>query len=151
MADRIVVLRSGVVQQTGSPEDVYGHPVNPFVADFMGYRNQLTMKGEPSTAIAGTTRVSGHGIALVTEGVSTGEVTIAIKPDDVALGRTGENSVEGVVRSVEYQGRDHEVQIEIGPNVTLFARWKERVAIGDHISVNVPRDRIMVYPEVPAR
>ncbi len=151
MADRIVILRNGLVQQTGSPEDVYVHPVNPFVADFMGYRNQLTMKGQPSTATAGTTRVSGHGIAFVTEGVINGAVTVAIKPDDVALGRTSENSVEGVVRSVEYQGRDHEVQIEISRDLTLFARLKQRVVVGDHITVNVPRDRIMVYSQVEAR
>jgi ABC-type Fe3+/spermidine/putrescine transport system ATPase subunit len=41
MSDRIMVLRDGVVQQIGTPTDLYRHPVNPFVASFMGYANML--------------------------------------------------------------------------------------------------------------
>jgi putative spermidine/putrescine transport system ATP-binding protein len=41
MADRLVVLRDGVVQQVGTPDEVYAHPANRYVAGFMGYRNML--------------------------------------------------------------------------------------------------------------
>ncbi len=41
LADRLVVLRDGVMQQVGTPEDVYGRPANRYVAGFMGYRNML--------------------------------------------------------------------------------------------------------------
>src|SRR3984893_12534076 len=41
MSDRIMVLRDGIVQQIGTPTDLYQHPINPFVAAFMGYANML--------------------------------------------------------------------------------------------------------------
>jgi iron(III) transport system ATP-binding protein len=41
LSDRVVVLRAGVVQQVGTPRDIYEHPVNTFVADFVGYENIL--------------------------------------------------------------------------------------------------------------
>src|SRR3954463_4798079 len=44
LADRIVVMKDGLVQQVAAPEDVYGQPANLHVARFMGYRNVLTLK-----------------------------------------------------------------------------------------------------------
>ena len=45
LADRLVVLREGAVQQIGTPEEVYAQPVNSYVASFMGYRNLLDADG----------------------------------------------------------------------------------------------------------
>src|SRR2546421_9625635 len=50
LADRLVVLRDGEVQQVGSPEEVYAHPVNRYVAGFMGYRNMIPVE---VTAVTG--------------------------------------------------------------------------------------------------
>src|SRR5664280_2049379 len=50
MADRLVLLREGVVQQVGTPDDVYAHPANRYVAGFMGYRNMLEFDLESDSA-----------------------------------------------------------------------------------------------------
>src|SRR3954465_7815264 len=84
LADRLVILREGVVQQVGSPEDLYRAPVNAYVASFMGYRNLLAM-----TRAAGGARLvtaSGQGVALsglAVGGVRPGPVTVAVRPDDI--------------------------------------------------------------------
>ena len=62
LADRLVVLRDGRVQQIGTPEDLYTRPANWHVADFMGFRNLLSLRvGE----VSGRVRVvEGAGLRL---------------------------------------------------------------------------------------
>lgn len=145
LADRLVVLRNGRMQQAGAPEEVYARPANAFVADFMGYRNQLSMVAGPVEGDPKLTRLSGGGIELVANGTVRGQATVAIRPDGLTLGRTGVNDIPGVVRTVEYQGRDYEIEIEVNETTSLFARINQRVTAGDQVVVNVPRDHVMVY------
>lgn len=145
LADRLVVLRDGHLQQVGTAEEVYARPANAFVADFMGYRNQLSMVAQPHDADATATRLAGDGIVLVANGAANGPVTVAVRPDGLGLGSSGVNDIAGVVRTVEYQGRDYEVEIEVSRHTSLFARIDARVGVGDRVIVNIPRDHIMVY------
>src|SRR5258705_2801224 len=62
LADRLVVLREGVVQQVGTPEELYRSPANPYVAGFMGYRNLLSMT--VSTVDGQYAVADGFGISL---------------------------------------------------------------------------------------
>src|SRR5690606_9803450 len=113
MADRLVVLREGEVQQIGTPEELHDKPVNWYVADFMGYRNLLDM--EVSAVHGdGTVTVARAGIALVGRargGVTVGDsVRVAVRPDDfvVADGATPvPNATEMTVGVVEYLGREY--------------------------------------------
>src|SRR5881394_3047297 len=82
LADRLVVLREGLVQQVGTPEELYRSPANPYVASFMGYRNLLPMTVAARTGDSVT--VSGFGIQLTGQArgqVGTGPVTVAIRPE----------------------------------------------------------------------
>jgi putative spermidine/putrescine transport system ATP-binding protein len=94
LADRLVVLREGVVQQVGTPEELYRSPANPYVAGFMGYRNLLPMTVTGRQGAVAT--VEGFGVALaerdaeVPVGRADGEVPGgAAGPAGRRPGRTG--------------------------------------------------------------
>src|SRR5262249_7256227 len=108
MADRIVVLQDGTVQQIGTPEEVYAQPANLHVARFMGFRNiveldvelvcgdEVTLRG-PWGALRGTVKQAPGGRRAVA----------AIRPDEIAIGPASTaNSILGEVEGVEYYGRD---------------------------------------------
>lgn len=150
MADRLVVLNEGVVQQVGTPEDVYLRPANSFVADFMGYRNLLPMTVDHREAASGETHLRGHGISLRAKndasGIDRGPVLVAIRPNDLVIGEVEGNRVDAVVRSVEYQGRDFAIEVVTSQGVVLFLRSTDHVTVGQAVSLGVRPDRVMVYP-----
>jgi len=149
LADRLVVLHEGRVQQIGTPEEVYLKPVNGFVADFMGYRNLLSMETDKNR-VNGQVNLSGRGISLVSsstaEGIAAGQVLVAIRPDDFIVREVQGNRIDAVVRSVEYQGRDFSIEVRTDQGIALFIRTLENHPIGAPITLGVRPDRVMVYP-----
>lgn len=150
LADRLVVLSEGQVQQIGTPEDVYMRPVNSFVADFMGYRNLLPMTVNGLDPVTGQLQLSGEGIELRAEpndtGAANGPVTVAMRPDDLVVGQVNGNQMDATVESVEYQGRDFDMQVTTRSGIRLFLRTPHRLAIGEAVSIGISPDRLMVYP-----
>jgi putative spermidine/putrescine transport system ATP-binding protein len=147
MADRLVVLRDGRVQQVGTPEELHTRPANRHVADFMGYRNLL-----PMTAAAvdgGGVTVEGSGMKL--RGTAVGDiapgdrVVVGIRPEDLRVGAAG-GGVPATVEVVEYQGRELAVEARTGEGVQLNLRATERPAPGDKIEVTADPERVMVFP-----
>ena len=151
LADRLVLLRDGRVQQIGTPEEVYTRPANAFVAGFMGYRNllALTVQGPDGT-------VGGEGLTLVgkpREALATGtSVIVAVRPEDFRVaGAGGEAGIEAVVEVVEYHGRERAVQVRAGGHA-LHMRTEARLAPGDRVRVTADPERVLIYPteETPA-
>ena len=145
MADRLVVLRDGRVQQVGTPEDLHTRPANRHVADFMGYRNLLPLRLD--TATTGTVTVSGSGLSLRGTPVGTlaegDEVVAAIRPEDL---RAGDDGIPATVEVVEYQGREVAVEARTEQSVVLHLRTATRPAPGDKISVVADPSRVLVFP-----
>src|SRR5213080_3538517 len=89
LADRLVVLRDGVVQQIGTPEELYRAPANAHVAAFMGYRNLLPVTVTGGSG--GTLTVAGDGFELAGTGDVTGAAVAAIRPEDIVVSDAGVN------------------------------------------------------------
>jgi putative spermidine/putrescine transport system ATP-binding protein len=145
LADRLVVLRDGHVEQIGTPEELHNRPANRHVADFMGYRNLLPVT---VTAVHGdTVSVAGAGISL--DGTAMGDLAegdaavAAIRPEDLQAGAHG---VPAVVEVVEYQGREVAVEARSAGGVALHLRAVERPEPGDRITVTATPDRVLVFP-----
>ena len=82
MADRIVVMNHGIIEQIGTPKDIYEHPATPFVADFIGAMNLL-----PARVVA-ENRVKLGDLELTcdVDGIGNGEaVTVAIRAEDILV------------------------------------------------------------------
>lgn len=131
LADTIVVLNKGELQQSGTPEELYARPANRFVAGFIGsppmnfLTGQLTWSGEwPIASFEDSTcRIKRNDISAISE--KAGEIIIGIRPEDILLG-DGEaaDEAEGLhfevlVRSTRLNG--HQLVTEIG---TLNDSWQ---------------------------
>ena len=146
MADRLVVLRDGRVQQVGTPEELHTRPANRHVADFMGYRNLLPMTVAEATGET-TVTVEGSGFRLTGTPVGAlkagDDVVAAIRPEDLV---PGEHGVAATVDVVEYQGRELAVEARTQSGVALHLRAIERPAPGDKITVAADPARVLIFP-----
>ena len=158
MADRIVVMNQGVIEQVGTPEEIYGFPASPFVADFVGTMNFL-----PGVAAAGG-RVLLGGVELATENgvpvVSPGDkVTVCIRPEDVVTRNVTAgtpNAIRTTVDELEFLGSFYRATLRsagASPTVlradySINAMRDLRVKKGSTATVALPTDRIRVYRDV---
>ncbi|MFB9683981.1 ABC transporter ATP-binding protein [Amycolatopsis plumensis] len=144
LADRLVVLREGSVQQIGTPEEVYAQPVNSYVASFMGYRNLLDVTVTSATASSVT--VEGAGVRLTGRGTLTdGPAKVAIRPEDFVVGDGTENALDVTVEIVEYHGRELSVSARLESGVPVYFRTDKRLAPGDPVRIGVPAERVLVF------
>ena len=148
MADRIVVLHEGTVQQVGTPQEVYSQPSNLHVARFMGFRNLLDLEVDQLGGPQVTLR--GPGIALtgtVKQELPDKHAVAAIRPDEMTIGhREAPNAIAGRVEGVEYYGRDSLVDVIAESGLKLRVRTSTRVEPGHTVHVAVPPERVLVFP-----
>jgi iron(III) transport system ATP-binding protein len=158
MADRIVVMNHGVIEQVGTPTQVYRHPATLFVADFIGETNQF-----PARALAGD-RVSLEGTELVCaahELPAGREAVAVIRPVDtiphsltgVEEVRTPENLIDVEVRQMEFLGgfwRTRLASPRFGDRLlvsdfSINAVRRLGIAEGGAMRVELPRERVLVF------
>ncbi|MGI5226172.1 ABC transporter ATP-binding protein [Actinoallomurus sp. CA-142502] len=145
LADRLVLLREGKVQQVGPPETVYTEPANRFVAGFMGYRNELELPVSPGSGTAAGDKTVVLGDLTGTRREDLGETAVAaIRPEDFTVG-DGPNAMEVDVEVVEFQGREQAVQARTAGGDELHLRVQARLAPGDRVTVSVPPERVLVF------
>ncbi|HOB05205.1 MAG TPA: ABC transporter ATP-binding protein [Propionibacteriaceae bacterium] len=153
MADRLVVLRSGRVQQVGTPLELHGKPANWFVADFMGCRNLLDMTVDAAVKAGERVTASGGGLSLTGEAVNSlakGEaVKVAIRPEDLLIrdGAAMPGDTEAVVSTTEYVGREFSVNADAGSHI-LHARSRVDHEPGTTVHLYADPARVLVYPAV---
>ncbi len=125
MSDRIVVMNAGVVEQIGTPGEVYDRPATAFVANFLGKANMLpgnvtAMDG----AIATIALATGHTVrAASPKALSPGNaVTVVIRPQKLTVGAAAiANRLAGRIVSTSYLGGNAVYEIDIGGNTPLRA------------------------------
>jgi putative spermidine/putrescine transport system ATP-binding protein len=118
MADRLVVMRDGRVQQVGRPEDLYERPVNPFVAGFIGGSNILAGRLESDRLL-----LPGGGAITLTGHAGTGPATLALRPEVIRVAvPAGVTCIEGVVELCTYLGTTIEHAVRIDADTVLVTR-----------------------------
>jgi len=109
MSDTIVVMRNGVIQQIGTPQDIYNEPQNAFVADFIGESNIIDGVMLQDYRV----KFAGHVFDCVDKGFAPNEnVDVVVRPEDIKLMHENENLLQGVVRSVIFKGVHYEMVVE---------------------------------------
>jgi multiple sugar transport system ATP-binding protein len=111
MADKIVVLHSGIIEQVGSPLELYHKPDNMFVAGFIGSpkMNFLKATASQSGKTIAITLKDGTKISLPADRArkaASGEVTLGIRPEHITVGASGNSAVKATVRLAEYLGSE---------------------------------------------
>jgi putative spermidine/putrescine transport system ATP-binding protein len=117
LADRLVVMSQGVIQQIGTPAELYEHPANAFVADFIGKSNFL--KGR----LAGPGRfVTEGGLEIKVPADGASASLLAVRPEKIQLGTPAmglDNRLQGTVDLVTYLGSLTEYRIRLTPTETV--------------------------------
>tara|TARA_E500000318_G_scaffold67467_1_gene62307 strand:- start:390 stop:1484 length:1095 start_codon:yes stop_codon:yes gene_type:complete len=143
MADRIVVLRDGIVEQVGSPLDLYLSPVNQFVAGFIG-SPKMNFWSAHSDEAGCIVMPTGQAV-LMGGGVAPNQpVTVGARPEHLILCADDDQAaLKGKVLSVEHLGSDTFVQLHCGigdPNqidINVRLAGIVRVSIGDALSLTI--------------
>jgi putative spermidine/putrescine transport system ATP-binding protein len=123
MADRLVVMRDGRVQQIGRQEDLYERPATPFVARFIGHSNLLTAPLEDGQVLVvpgGRLRLAGR----YDQPSHVPAVTLAVRPERINLAPPGSHAAERVIGRVElstYLGAIVEHVIDLGAGLRVVA------------------------------
>ena len=157
MADRIVVMNHGVIEQVGTPSDVYRRPASLFVADFIGAMNFVA----GTVVRPGTVRLGGIDLACEGDGLAAGApVTLAIRPEDIRVGGvqgTEENAVRATVEVMTFLGSFF--RVDLGGEALGGTRLRADLAVdlvrqldlapGRMLPVLLPRRRLRVYPARP--
>ena len=140
LADRVVVMKKGVVQQVGSPTDIYDRPSNAFVASFIGNPAMNLMEGAIS---GGTFRAQNVEIA----GLSTtyGEVTLGFRAEDAEVVESG-GQINSPIYTMELLGDATMVSVRIGGAlVSVKADKNYRAKIGDMVSIKILQEHCHLF------
>ena len=135
MSDRIFLINRGVVQQSGRPDEIYNHPNNQFVADFLGKVEFL--KGESKD---GRIHLLGTDQYLPYDGEKRGMVEIAIRPENITMSAPGDAGLKGRVDKRYYLGDSADWRIALGKTnlrVITEGRRFSRFAPGDEVGLYI--------------
>jgi len=151
MADRIVVMNHGVIEQVGTPTEIYRHPDSLFVAGFIGEANRFDAVWSAGRVRTKETYLSTTTRRQFRDG---SVVAVAIRPEDVVPhpGRPESvNALAAEITDMEFLGahwRAH-LMTEIGPliaSVSMTAMRRMLPEIGSRMFVELPADRVLVFP-----
>lgn len=156
MADTIVVLRAGKVEQVGAPLELYNNPSNVFVAGFIGSPRMNLLNATISAVADGMAMVELPGFApFATTACASGnrvgeKVTIGIRPEHVLVeqGDTA-STVRGTIGGVEQLGGLSYVRLET-PDMTVQLPGQTRMGFGDTVRLQLPPGAIHVFDSAGA-
>lgn len=140
MSDTVVVMNKGVIQQIGTPQDIYNEPTNAFVADFIGESNIL----EGIMTRDFVVEFAGHTFACVDSGFKPNElVEVVVRPEDVQVVPAVAGQITGVVKDLAFKGVHYEMLVEQGGNEWII---QSTVASqpGELIGMNIGPDEIHI-------
>ncbi|MBR1968166.1 MAG: ABC transporter ATP-binding protein [Clostridia bacterium] len=136
MSDTIVVMKDGVIQQIGTPTDIYNEPKNSFVADFIGESNIFsgTIVGNRKVRFINTT------FDCVDDFEKNEKVDVVVRPEDVVLKDEGEGQVDGKIISSIFKGVHYEMVMKVGKSEIVIQDTIER-KVGEKVSLVIqPND-----------
>ncbi len=140
MSDTVVVMNKGVIQQIGTPTDIYNEPKNAFVAHFIGESNIIDghMLGDEKVEF------SGRIFRCVDRGFEVNEtVDVVIRPEDILVTKPEDGMIIGVVESVTFMGMHYVITVDSGGY-----RWQIRSTVapveGAEVGLSIEPDGIHV-------
>ena len=154
MADRIVVMNNGMIEQEGPPSEIYDNPASPFVANFIGTMNFLNARavGHNQVMLGGIKMTVGEVAGLS----SDGQITVCIRPEDVTtrgVDASTTNAIEATVAELEFRGSVNRATLDIkGDRAFQFHADFSANLMRDHaiaenktVYVSFPPNRLHVF------
>ena len=155
MADKIVVLQDGRIEQVGSPMDLYERPVNKFVAGFIGSPQMNFLEGRAKSAKGTAISFAADGLGtlplpVLAESVKIDQpITVGIRPEHVELeGGPADRGVKAVVNIVENLGGETYLHVEVAPELPLVMvklHGSRSPSRGQRVTLHFPADKIYLF------
>ena len=147
MSDTIIVMKDGIIQQIGTPIDVYNEPKNAYVADFIGESNIVpgTMKKDFEVTFS-------DGITFTcvdplfpefTEGQDN-DVDMVIRPEDFYVSEEAEGRINGTVESIVFKGVHYEILVRSDNGIIWMVHNVDPVKVGQRVGLYVDPDDIQI-------
>src|SRR5262249_34679373 len=143
-------MRGGIVEQIGSPKQIYEQPATAFVADFVGKSNLLPVQtrevhGKIHVLIVGTDVGFTMAKPLVWRANSVNR--LAIRPEHILVSRTqNETLLRGLIESVQYVGTHQLVAARVNSELSILARTSEDWTVGETAFVEWNADKAILVP-----
>ncbi len=140
MSDTVVVINEGVIQQIGTPEDIYNEPKNAFVADFIGESNIVDGIMREDRVV----EIFNRRFACLDSGFAKDEpVDVVIRPEDVDIVSESEGQLRGVVTSVTFKGVHYDTIVDFYGFKWLI-QTTDYCPVDSHIGIRIDPDGIHV-------
>ena len=121
LGDRIVIMKDGVIQQIGSPQDIYNEPVNAFVADFIGESNIMDGIMHRDYLV----EFAGDNFECVDKGFAPMEqVDVVVRPEDIEIVAASDDVINGVVEEVTFKGVHYEIVVKAYSDIWIIHSTK---------------------------
>jgi len=135
LADRIVVLRDGLIEQVGTPLELYDKPANQFVAQFIG---------SPQMNVLPVAQVP--GLRTLVQSVPEGGF-VGLRPESLNVGPAGQGHLQGRIELVEALGAETLIYVSADGGVQLVARQDTRTPLraGDAVGISVDAANAHVF------
>jgi multiple sugar transport system ATP-binding protein len=150
IADRIVVMAGGRLQQAGSFLDLLDRPVNRFVAEFVGEPPMAFLPaertGERAIAIGGVPLALPESLAGALAGHAGADLTLGVRPEDVALAEPAPGRLAGQVVLLQPQGGHSIVTVRLGiGQIAAIVPDARRPAEGEQVAIDLGRSRLHLF------
>ena len=140
MSDRIVVMSMGVVQQIGTPYEIYTHPANKMVADFVGLINFI-----PAEQRGDRVFIKDTDFSVPYEGVQKDALQIAVRPENITMSVHG-GALAGTIEEYFYLGDSVDYRVRVGEAVIrVIEKGAELGALKSGDKVYLDLDKVMVF------
>lgn len=154
MADRVVVMNHGVIEQIGTPTEVYREPASLFVADFVGSMNKLDVTVDSAESVS----FGGLSLACHRHGLAPGtRAVLTLRPEDVIPSESGQkhapNRLAVMVRDMEFLGSHWRAWVsseafgekEIDAHFSTNAVRRLAIRTGEALTIELPPERLHVF------
>ncbi len=144
LADRVVVMSHGRVQQVGTPTEIYDRPANTFVAGFIGSPAMNLISGKIAN---GTFRAEGMEVSGLK--ATDGPVTLGFRAEDASIAKPGTKSqINAPVYTMELMGDSTLVTVRVGAALVATKAPKDfRIQIDAPLSISIPSEAVHLFDE----
>ena len=141
MSDKVVVVADGMIQQVGTPEEIYNEPANLFVADFIGESNIF----EGKVVEKYTASFAGGMFACVDEYEAGTSINAVIRPEDVEVTELENAQIKGQVISADFKGIFYATYVQCG-KYEVMMHCQKYYEPGSTIGLRVIPDNVHLIP-----
>jgi ABC-type Fe3+/spermidine/putrescine transport system ATPase subunit len=119
LSDRVAVMRDGLLEQVGTPEEIYARPCSHFVADFVGRVNALPARVVERRAGGSVVELLGHRVELGAAHGHADALMLLLRPESISLDAGAPGRISGSIEEIEYRGDRIEYRVRVGGTLVV--------------------------------